>query len=211
MFFISHKEIENGEITLVEIEGPLNSESDSVFDDYIKKVIKSGTVFLLFDMKNLNFISSEGIGAALMIERRITAEKGKVVFCNLNNEVTALFRILGFNRIFTTANSLSEGINILKKRIGCTESGYEETPDKPEQISSEAEISGLDEPDISYDEPEIDELLQHKTIDPFIIECLKCGSFVRINEKGEHICPYCQAEFNVSDNGKALFRIDEIS
>ena len=47
MFFINHKEIEHGKAAIVEIEGPLNSESGTDFDDYTKKLIENETLFII--------------------------------------------------------------------------------------------------------------------------------------------------------------------
>lgn len=216
MFFINHKEIEHGKAAIVEIEGPLNSESGTDFDDYTKKLIENETLFIIVDFKKLNFISSEGIGAALMLHKRITAANGTAVFCNLNNEVRALFRILGLSRIFTIAGNISEALDMIECGMTGDEYSAEVTTEQSDYISEHEkdETITLPEPELSdFDEPlqlnDDFDLIEEETIEPFVIECLKCGSLVRINEKGSHICPFCEAEFNVSDDGKALFKIDE--
>lgn len=218
MFFINHKEIEHGKAAIVEIEGPLNSESGSDFEDYTRKLIDNDTLFILIDFKKLSFISSEGIGAALMLHKRISTKDGTAVFCNLNSEVTALFRILGLNRIFTIADNISEALDMIESGIPGNETfveemtestGYNESPGKDDSINSitlpEPEAADFDEPVPFNDDFEF---IEEEIIEPFVIECLKCGSLVRIKEKGDHICPFCEAEFNVSDDGKALFKID---
>ena len=48
------------------------------------------------------------------------------------------------------------------------------------------------------------------TFDPFIIECMKCSSLIRIKESGDQLCPYCSAEFTVADDKKAVFKIKNI-
>lgn len=215
MFFINHKEIEHGKAAIVEIEGPLNSESGTDFDDYTKKLIENETLVIIVDFKKLNFISSEGIGAALMLHKRITAANGTAVFCNLNNEVTALLRILGLNRVFTIAENISEALDMIECGITGNEHSDEATTERPKYTAEydKDETITLPEPELSdFDEPlqlnDDFEFIGEETIEPFVIECLKCGSLVRIKEKGNHICPFCEAEFNVSDDGKALFKID---
>jgi Zn finger protein HypA/HybF involved in hydrogenase expression len=44
----------------------------------------------------------------------------------------------------------------------------------------------------------------------FIIECIKCRSLIRINETGDQLCPHCSAEFTVTDDKQAVFRVKEI-
>jgi len=219
MFFINHKEIEHGRAAIVEIEGPLNSESGPDFEDYTRKLIENETQFLIIDFKKLSFISSEGIGAALMLHKRLSAKDGTAVFCNLNSEVTGLFRILGLSRIFTIADNISEALDMIESGIEENDTPVEEKIEFPgfdEAAGSESGAGNitLPEPELTdFDEPvqfnDDFELIENEPIDPFVIECLKCGSLVRIKEKGDHICPFCEAEFNVSDDGKALFKIDE--
>ena len=54
MFFINHTEIGEGSSAIIEIEGPLNSESTPDFDDYIIKLVDNNIIYLLIDMKNLS-------------------------------------------------------------------------------------------------------------------------------------------------------------
>lgn len=218
MFFINHKEIEHGKAAIVEIEGPLNSESGSDFEDYTRKLIDNDTLFILIDFKKLSFISSEGIGAALMLHKRLSTKDGTAVFCNLNSEVTALFRILGLNRIFTITDNVSEALEMIETGIPGNEPFVEEKTESPEYNEFPVKNPGISS--TTLPEPELVdsgepvqfnddfEFIEEDIIDPFVIECLKCGSLVRIKEKGDHICPFCEAEFNVSDDGKALFKID---
>ena len=212
MFFINHKDIEHVKAAVVEIESPLNSESSPEFEDYTKKLIENDILFLLIDFKKLNFISSEGIGAALMLHKRIIAKDGTAIFCNLNSEVTALFRILGLSRIFTIAESISEALDMIESGIDRNEPFIKDERERSDYVEKDNGIT-LPEPELTdFDEPvqfnDDFEFVEEDTLEPFVIECLKCGSLVRIKEKGDHICPFCNAEFNVSDEGKALFKID---
>lgn len=216
MFFINHREIEGGKAAVVEIDGPLNSESSPDFEDYNKKLIENGTIYLLIDFKKLCFISSEGIGAALMLHKRIAGKNGSAIFCNLNSEITGLFRILGFNKIFTIAENISEGLDMIEERTGCVKQDFGESREVTDGnlIQEGRRSTPLPEPELpDFNEPapfnDDFEFLEDNTIEPFVIECLKCGSLVRIKEKGDHICPFCNTEFNVADDGRALFKIDE--
>ncbi|HOP63302.1 MAG TPA: STAS domain-containing protein [Spirochaetota bacterium] len=222
MFFINHKEIENGKAAIVELEGPLNSETSPDFEDYIKKLIENETVFILIDMKKLSFISSEGIGAALMLHKRITDKNGNVIFCNLNGEVTGLFRLLGFDRVFSIADTISGALDMIEDKIDNRSAGITRTEaigisadsseEEEELIPPDSDFTDFEEPELQDEDFEFDSgEMSEDDIEPFVIECLKCGSLVRVREKGEHICPFCEVEFNVSEDGKALFKIDEIS
>jgi len=218
MFFVNHTELADGITAIVEVEGPLNSETSPDFDDYIKKIIENGFSFILLDLYKLNFISSEGIGATLLLHRRVNEKNGAVIFFNLNGEVSGLFDILGFSRIFNIADQESDAMEMLEELKKPAESkkeaihedtpGTERTPSHKKISAMELDLETGSDSDTAVSEslmPPDDE------VEPFVIECLKCGSLVRIREKGEHICPFCEAEFSVTDDGKAAFKIDEIN
>lgn len=214
MFFINHREIEGGGAAVIEIEGPLNSETTPDFEDYTRKLIESGMDHILLDMKKLTFISSEGIGAALMLHRRITSREGAVVFFNLNSEAAGLFRILGFNRVFTIAESASEAAEIMKSKIDFSETSQDIEKDFSDSgiFQEDLSMSELPEPELTdfngVNESDDFDFSLKEDLEPFVIECLKCGSLVRIKEKGPHICPFCDTGFDVSGEGKAVFKID---
>jgi len=213
MFFINHTDIGEGSAAVIEVEGPLNSDSAPDFDDYLSRLIDNNVIHLLIDMKHLNYISSEGIGATLMIQKSINEKNGLVVFFNVNNEISSLFKLLGFDTIFTIASDRADALHILDKNMelfpgeitpqisGQTDS-MDEFHSEEDSVFSEFEES---EPELFS---EIDE--SSSAFEPFIIECIKCRSLIRIKETGDQLCPYCSAEFTVDDDKKAVFKIKDI-
>lgn len=216
MFFINHTEINEGSGALIEIEGHLNSTSSQDFEEYLLKLLDKNVRFFLIDMGNLDYISSEGIGAALLIQKNINESNGYAVLCNLNKEIAGLFRLLGFDRVFSIAGDRAEAISALDRHMELKGSGIktdhridimdidqiEETPAPdihPDEISINDELTG-DEIDLQFED------ISEPQFEPFVIECLKCSSLIRITEPGECICPFCGAEFTVADDKKAIFQ-----
>ncbi len=224
MFFINHTDIGEGSAAIIEIEGPLNSDSAPDFDDYVSKLADNNVIHLLLDMKNLNFISSEGIGAALMLQKSINSKNGAAVFFNLNYEITSLFKLLGFDRLFTIASDRADALQILDRHMelfqkdrtaqnsGIT-AGNDFTPFEDESSLPDSGFSESDSDSFTVfeDTAEDDDILADNEKDEtFIIECVKCRSLIRINESGDQLCPHCSAEFTVTDDKQAVFRIKEI-
>jgi len=219
MFFINHTEIGEGSAAIIEIEGPLNSDSAPDFDDYVNKLADNNVIYLLLDMKNLHFISSEGIGAALMLQKSINRENGLAVFFNLNYEITSLFKLLGFDKLFTIASDRADALQILDRHMelfqkespaqrsdkGITEvhpSFEERSSILEEDLQDDDSFTVFEDPEDSAENEDIDE--------SFVIECVKCRSLIRIRETGDQLCPYCSAEFTVTDEKQAIFRVKEI-
>ena len=180
MFFINHVDFGQDLASIIEMDGQLNSESSPDFDEYIGKLLDKNVIYMLIDLKNLNYISSEGIGAVLMIQKRISEKNGIVIFFNLNFEIHSLFKLLGFDKVLTIASNRADALEILDKHI-------ELFPGKRER----------------YDYNEIN------VFENFIIECIRCDSLIRINDFGDHRCPFCDAQFTVTDEKKAVFKINE--
>jgi anti-sigma B factor antagonist len=171
MFFISHEETGNS-AAIVEIDGALNSETSSDFEDYTSTLAENGMIYLLINSEKINFISSAGIGAVLLLHRKISAFGGAVVFFGLSREISLLFHLLGFDRLIRTAVDRKAALSLAA-----------------DFVSDSGSRSSLP-----------DEFV------PFVIECLKCSSPVRVSMKGDHYCPYCSAPFTVNGEGNAIFK-----
>lgn len=213
MFFINHTDIGEGSAAIIETDGPLNSDSAPDFDDYISKLIDNNVIHLLIDLKNLSYISSEGIGAILMIQKSINEKNGLAVFFNINSEIVSLFKLLGFDTVLTIAEDRADALHVLDKNMELFPGGVpsriidntdnrDEFHPEEESVFSEFEDS---EPELFSDIEE-----SGNTFDPFVIECMKCSSLIRIKESGDQLCPYCSAEFTVADDKKAVFKIKNI-
>jgi len=219
MFFINHTEIGEGSSAIIEIDGPLNSETTPDFDDYINNLVENNIIYLLIDMLNLKFISSEGIGAVLMIQKNINDRNGLAVFFNLNYETASLFKLLGFDKVFTIAEDRADAVNILDRHMELSPPG---TPSRESsKISGNSRSFFDDEPALSepvipgpetFEIPESFDLAEDiiPAFEPFVIECVKCRSLIRIKESGDQLCPFCETGFTVDDEKKAVFRIKEI-
>jgi anti-anti-sigma factor len=227
MFFINHTDICEGSAAIIEIEGPLNSDSAPDFDDYVSKLSDNNVIHLLLDMKNLDFISSEGIGAALMLQKSINSKNGAAVFFNLNYEIISLFKLLGFDRLFTIASDRADALQILDRHMelfqkdktaqnsgaaaGNDLKQFDDDLSLPGSEFSESDSFTVFE-DITEDTAEDDDDIStdNEKDESFIIECVKCRSLIRIKESGEQLCPHCSAEFTVTGDKQAVFRIKEI-
>ena len=219
MFFINHTDIAEGTAAIIEIEGSLNSESSPDFDDYLSKLAENRIIYLLIDMKNLKFISSEGIGAILVIQKSIKEKNGMVVFFNLNYEISSLFKLLGFDKVITIAADRAEALNILDRHMELfppeTSSPVFDDIDDDEEFIPDTKHDAVE-----FSEDETDSFnafdgieenpTRENSIEPFVIECMKCRSLIRVRESGDQLCPYCSAEFTVTDDNKAVFKIKEI-
>lgn len=116
MFFIDHAEALGGTITIVEIRGPLNAETSPDFETYINRLLERNKTFIALNMGGVDFVSSTGIGLMLYIQKMISARNGFLVVYRLPPEVRSLYALLGFDKIFTVAESKDEALRIIEKQ-----------------------------------------------------------------------------------------------
>jgi anti-anti-sigma factor len=212
MFFINHIDFGQDSASIIEMDGHLNSESSPDFDEYINKLLENNVIYMLIDMKNLNYISSEGIGAVLMIQKRISEKNGLAIFFNLNFEVFSLFKLLGFDKILTITSNRADALQILDKHIELFPSQGElydynnfAFTEKKDREDKSAPLNV----ELPKSKPNVKEYDEINSFDNFIIECIRCDSLIRINDFGDHRCPFCDAQFTVTDEKKAVFKIKE--
>jgi len=209
MFFIKHTELDNSSTALLEIEGPLNSETSSDFEEYVSKLLDNGIIYLLVDAMDISFISSEGIGVVILIQKRITSLGGTVVYFNFSSEISALFKLLGFEKVLSIASGRDEALLLIEKRVelGGEAGSFSTGKHSREEETREGKKGIEDMPETHASKypfnPDPDEL------ESFVIQCAKCSSYIRVHRRGEHYCPYCSAAFSVNDDGNAVFKMTE--
>jgi len=76
--FITHRE--EDDYIIVEPEGYLDSTTSSDFVDYIDKLSSNGFSKIIISMGEISYISSEGIGATLIIQKKNSKAFGESDF-----------------------------------------------------------------------------------------------------------------------------------
>lgn len=80
----------------VELLGRFDATQVERARDVLGGVTKSTTV----DCKNLDYISSAGLGVLLAVQKRLGESGEKLQLANLNSHIREIFRIAGFDQIF---------------------------------------------------------------------------------------------------------------
>lgn len=68
---------------------------------------------VLFNLKELDYISSAGLRVMLLSLKRITANQGKLVLCELQQNVQEIFNLSGFSKIFIIVSTREDGLTQL--------------------------------------------------------------------------------------------------
>ncbi len=65
---------------------------------------------VIFDMRELRFVDSSGLGAILSCLRQLNAAGGELKLCAMNKPVRALFELVRMHRVFEILNTREEAI-----------------------------------------------------------------------------------------------------
>jgi len=95
---------------VIEFDGRLDAVTADDVETQINGMINHGNKNLILDFSNLTFISSLGLRVVLATLKKIKALGGKLRVCNMNEEITEVFDISGFNAIFSIFDSLDSAL-----------------------------------------------------------------------------------------------------
>ena len=108
---INHKE-ENG-IVFIAIKGRLDADSSPEAEKIVKDVLDSPANRILFDLRDLEYLSSAGLRILLSAAKEMRRRDGKIVLCDLNEFVKEIFEVSGFQSLIPITDSVESGIKII--------------------------------------------------------------------------------------------------
>jgi anti-anti-sigma factor len=85
-----------GEVSVLDFSGNLDTNSSPAAESKVNGLLEEGHDKILFNFKDLNFISSSGLRVLLATAKKLKISGGRMVVCNLNETVQEVFDISGF-------------------------------------------------------------------------------------------------------------------
>jgi anti-sigma B factor antagonist len=77
----------------------------------IEKVLEKGFTKQIFDARQLNYISSAGVGYLVQLMKTLKLNNGNLVFLNIQPKVYEVLQLLGFVQYFEIREGLNEAID----------------------------------------------------------------------------------------------------
>lgn len=100
-----------GNSLVVKLNGELDHHvSEQIREDLEDTIEKKRIKHLIFDLKELHFMDSSGIGMIMGRYKSVSKQGGKVAIINASEKVDKIFMLSGLYRIVTKYNSLDEAI-----------------------------------------------------------------------------------------------------
>lgn len=108
-------EKKEGDITILRVNGHLDSVSTGSFETKLNEVIRSGGYKLVVDLSSVSYISSGGWGIFTGEVKKLREKGGDVVLVGMSPEVYDVFELLGFSEILVSFHSADEALDYFRK------------------------------------------------------------------------------------------------
>ncbi len=112
-FGIIKKEIQD--ITILNLSGYLDAHTAPRLENSIKEIVDTEHFKIIVNFKNLDYISSAGLGVFMAFVEETRDNKGDIKLTEMNEKVFSIFDLLGFPILFDILKTDSNAIDKFEK------------------------------------------------------------------------------------------------
>lgn len=94
----------NVEVMRIKIDGYLDSSTFPKLQEHLTELLQQGHHYYLLDLKDLDYISSAGLGVLMGMLRDVREHKGDLKIVNMSEKIERVFNLLGFSRLMKVYN-----------------------------------------------------------------------------------------------------------
>ena len=100
--------------------GSLNSNTYQVFEQQLDAILKDPPTILVFDLAELDYLSSAGIRVILKTRDALKKNNGEITFMNIQPQIKKVFDIINAlpsMQIFASIEELDEYLDVMQKKV----------------------------------------------------------------------------------------------
>ena len=97
-------------VTVVDFFGKMNTSTSPEAEKYVNQLVDGGANKFLFNLGELDFISSTGLRVILATGKKLSASDGKLLICSPNITVKDVLEMSGFSTMFGVFETEEEAI-----------------------------------------------------------------------------------------------------
>ncbi len=101
-------------ITLVGLNGELNSASIQNLLDSVGRLLDTGRPRIIIDCSNLTFVSSAGIGSLVTLHRRVKTAEGEVRFAGTTGAIFEVLEMMNLGSILDLSPDVEHALEALR-------------------------------------------------------------------------------------------------
>ena len=94
--------------------GKIDATNSGDFTDSLLKILDEEKNLIL-NFKDINYISSAGLRAVLIVAKHIQNKQGKFILCEMQPHIFDIFKITGFTQMLKIVSSLSDAEKLIEE------------------------------------------------------------------------------------------------
>ena len=98
------------EFMVISLVGRIDASNSKDLEEQCLELISSGETKMVFDLTEVNYVSSAALRVFLLAAKRISVAKGSVRLCGLSTTLQDVFDISGFSKLFVITVTLQEAL-----------------------------------------------------------------------------------------------------
>ena len=100
-----------GDVTVVNVPGPrLDASQSTMFKRDVSPLL-AGSSKVIFDMSDLQFMDSAGLGTIVSCLKVLNAAGGDLKLCRMSKQIRVLFELVRMHRVFDIYNTTDEAVS----------------------------------------------------------------------------------------------------
>ncbi|MEN8154070.1 MAG: STAS domain-containing protein [Acidobacteriota bacterium] len=99
-------------IEVISIIGRIEMIHIEEFRNKAFKLVEKGENGIIFDLKNLEYINSAGLGILIHIAKNMEKSKRDLAFCSLKENILEIFKIAGFTKILNVFPTKEDALKV---------------------------------------------------------------------------------------------------
>ena len=100
--------------------GAIDANTFSILGLEVEEIMKKSPRMIIFDMANVNYVSSAGVGVVLLAEQDLKPNNGKVLMVNPQPQIRKVFDIvkaLPDQQIFKSIEEMDEYLKEIQRKV----------------------------------------------------------------------------------------------
>ena len=105
----------SGDVTIVTLPGEnLDTSNAAAFKQAMAPILETNRQ-VVFDLCNVEFVDSSGLGSILSCLRLLNAAGGDLKLCHMRKPVRVLFELVRMHRVFEISETLDDAVKAFQK------------------------------------------------------------------------------------------------
>jgi anti-anti-sigma factor len=99
-----------GELTILTLTGRLDTLNFPLLESEMTALLENNQKNIVMDCHGLDYVSSSGLRVLLKSLKQVRSAGGKLALCNLQPQISQIFKISGFDHLFEIHPGKSEAL-----------------------------------------------------------------------------------------------------